>query len=56
MMVCRRHYDDFFSFANLPAESRLKGALSGISIYTQVVTGRLKAERRGKKDTCIGGN
>jgi hypothetical protein len=55
MMVYRRHHDGFFPFANFPAESRLKGHLSAIAIYTQVVTSRLKAERRGKKSTCVGG-
>jgi hypothetical protein len=28
--------------------------LSAITVYTQSFTSRLKAERRGKKDTCMG--
>jgi hypothetical protein len=32
-----------------------KVILSVIAIYTQAVTSRLKAERRDKKDNCIGG-
>jgi hypothetical protein len=43
----------FFSFVNFPAESRLKGFLSAIAVYTQSVTSRLKAERKGKKSTCM---
>jgi hypothetical protein len=45
----------YFPFANFPAESRLKHLISAITIYTQVFTVILKAERRDKKDTCIGG-
>jgi hypothetical protein len=45
----------YFPFANFPAESRLKEDLSVIAVYTQIFTVVLKAERRDKKDICIGG-
>jgi hypothetical protein len=54
MMVYRKHHNGLLSLFNFPAESRLKEDLSAITVYTQVFTVILKAERRDKKDTCIG--
>jgi hypothetical protein len=54
MMIYRKHHNGLLSLANFPAESRLKEDLSVIFVYTQVFTVILKAERRDKKDTCIG--
>jgi hypothetical protein len=46
-----------FPFSNFyfPAESRLKDCLSAIAVYTQILISKLKAERWGEKDTCMGG-
>jgi hypothetical protein len=38
----------------LPAESRLKAGLSVKTFYTQILISKLKAERWGKKSTCMG--
>jgi hypothetical protein len=54
MMIYRKHHNGLLSLANFPAESRLKDILSVIAVYIQVFTVILKAERRDKKDTCIG--
>jgi hypothetical protein len=52
MMIYRKHHNGLLSL--LPT-FRLKADLSVITVYTQVFTVILKAERRDKKDNCIGG-
>jgi hypothetical protein len=44
----------FFFCQYFQAESRLKGLLSAIGVYTQAFRNRLKAERRGEKSTYMG--
>jgi hypothetical protein len=54
MMVYRKHHNGLLYLFNFPAESRLKEDISVITIYTQVFTVILKAERRDKKVICMG--